>query len=266
MTVIAHLSDPHLDGTTEARDRLRRITSYLLAFTTPVDVVLVTGDLADHGTEYAEVAAELSAFGDLPVLVLPGNHDVRPNFRTGLTAYVDPALTDAGSAGAPTSGQLSAEDPVHQVRDLAGARFVLLDTTVPGEDHGLLSADSLDWLDAALAEPYDGPVFIAFHHPPVGLQHPTMDQWLLREPGQFAAVLRRHPVTALLAGHLHNGISTTYAGLPLLLAPGIRSTVPLTLEPPSPSGSLVDLTAPPGLALHVHRAGIPLLTKFVHLA
>ncbi len=261
MTVIAHLSDPHLDGTTEARDRLRRVTSYLLAFTTPVDVVLVTGDLADHGTEYAEVAAELSAFGDLPVLVLPGNHDVRQNFRTGLTAYVEPTPT----ADAPPA-TVSPEDPVHQVRDLAGARFVLLDTTVPGEDHGLLSADSLDWLDAALAEPYDGPVFIAFHHPPVGLQHPTMDQWLLREPGQFAAVLRRHPVTALLAGHLHNGISTTYAGLPLLLAPGIRSTVPLTLEPPSPSGTLVDLTAPPGLALHVHRAGVPLLTKFVHLS
>jgi Icc protein len=258
VTVIAHLSDPHLDGTPEARDRLRRVTSYLLAFTQPVDVVLVTGDLADHGTEYAEVAAELAAFGDLPVLVLPGNHDVRPNFRTGLTAYVVPAST--------TDSTVSPEDPIHQVRDLAGARFVLLDTTVPGEDHGLLSADSLDWLDAALSEPYDGPVFIAFHHPPVGLQHPTMDQWLLREPGQFAAVLRRHPVTALLAGHLHSGISTTYAGLPLLLAPGIRSTVPLTAEPPTPGGILVDLTAPPGLALHVHRPDAPLLTKFIHLA
>nr|WP_202893643.1 metallophosphoesterase [Kribbella italica] len=246
------MSDPHLDGTTEARERLRRVTSYLLAFSRPVDVVLVTGDLADHGTEYAEVAAELTAFSDLPVLVLPGNHDVRPAFRTGLTAYVEPVG--------------GGEDPVHQLRDVASARFVLLDTTVPGEDHGLLSADSLDWLDAALAEPYDGPVFIAFHHPPVGLQHPTMDQWLLREPGQFAAVLRRHPVTALLAGHLHNGISTTYAGLPLLLAPGIRSTVPLSFEPPTPTGSLVDLTTPPGLALHVHHPDTPLLTKFVHLA
>ncbi|MEV6288538.1 metallophosphoesterase [Kribbella sp. NPDC051770] len=252
MTVIAHLSDPHLDGTAEARDRLRRVTAYLLAFSRPVDVVLVTGDLADHGTEYAEVAAELAAFGELPVLVLPGNHDVRANFRAGLTAYVQSV----------TGG----EDPVHQVRDVAGARFVLLDTTVPGEDHGHLSSDSLDWLDAALADPHDGPVFIAFHHPPVGLEHPTMDQWLLREPGQFASLLRRHPVNALFAGHLHNGISTSYAGLPLLLAPGIRSTVPLLAEPPSPTGSLVDPTAPPGLALHVHHPDVPLLTKFVHLA
>jgi 3',5'-cyclic AMP phosphodiesterase CpdA len=252
LTVIAHLSDPHLDGTPETRDRLRRVTSYLLAFQRPVDVVLVTGDLADHGTEYAEVAAELAVFGELPVLVLPGNHDVRPAFRSGLDAYVDAVGGD--------------DDPVHQVRDVAGVRFVLLDTTVPGEDHGLLSADSLDWLDGVLAEPVDGPVFVAFHHPPVGLQHPKLDQWLLQAPGQFAAILRRHPVTALLSGHLHNGVSTTYAGLPLLLAPGIRSTVPLPFEPPTPGGGLVDDTAPPGLALHIHRADAPLLTKFVELA
>ena len=51
MYVIAHLSDPHLDGSEEARSRLRRITSYLREFRRPVDVVLVTGDLADHGLE-----------------------------------------------------------------------------------------------------------------------------------------------------------------------------------------------------------------------
>ncbi len=61
MYVIAHLSDPHLDGSEEARSRLRRITTYLGAFRRPVDVVLVTGDLADHGLseEYAELAEEL---------------------------------------------------------------------------------------------------------------------------------------------------------------------------------------------------------------
>ena len=56
MFVIAHLSDPHLDGSAEARDRLRRVTSYLKGFSRPVDVVLATGDLADHGlpAEYEE--------------------------------------------------------------------------------------------------------------------------------------------------------------------------------------------------------------------
>ncbi|WP_237706527.1 metallophosphoesterase [Kribbella flavida] len=246
--MIAHLSDPHLDGTPEAQDRLRRVTAYVRSFTRPVDVVLVTGDLADHGTEYAEVAAELAAF-DVPVLVLPGNHDLSEPFRAGLTAYVD----------SPGAGH-----PVHQVRDVGGARFVLLDTTVPGEDHGELAAESLGWLDGVLSEPTDGPVFVAFHHPPVGLHAPAIDQWLLRDAAPFAAVLRRHPVTALFAGHLHNGVATTFADLPLLLAPGIRSAVPLPFEPAAAQG-LLDPTAPPGLALHLHTPDAAVVTKFVHL-
>lgn len=89
MIVIAHLSDPHLDGTDVARDRLRRITSYLKAFRTPVDVVLVSGDLTDHGlaAEYDELAAELPA--DVPVLVIPGNHDVSAPLRAGLADFLD---------------------------------------------------------------------------------------------------------------------------------------------------------------------------------
>lgn len=249
MLVIAHLSDPHLDGSAEPRDRLRRVTSYLLGFTRPVDVVLVTGDLADHGTEYDEVAAELAVFGEIPVLVLPGNHDAGEPLRTGLSSYVD----------APGSGH-----PVHQVRDVAGARFVLLDTTVPGADHGLLGPESLEWLRGVLDEPVDGPLFLAFHHPPVGLHHPTMDQWLLTEPEAFAEVIRDRPITALLAGHLHNALTTTFAGHPLLLAPGIRSTVPLPVEPAPPTG-LVDPTAPPGFALHVLADNSPMLTKYRYL-
>lgn len=246
MFVIAHLSDPHLDGSAEARDRLRRVTSYLKGFSRPVDVVLATGDLADHGlpAEYEEVAAEL-AF-DVPVLVLPGNHDVSSPLRAGLAS-----LVSAAGAG----------HPVHQVRDVGTARFVLLDTSVPGEDHGLLSAESLKWLAGVLDEPVDGPLFVAFHHPPNKLHHPVLDQWILQSGDAFADVLRGRPITALLAGHVHNGVATTFAGFPLLVAPGIRSTAPLPFEPAAAAG-IVDLAAPPGLALHVWTEDQPLVTVY----
>jgi 3',5'-cyclic-AMP phosphodiesterase len=48
MTAIAHFSDVHVDRSVE---RTRRIVRYLRALRTPVDVVLVTGDIADHGAE-----------------------------------------------------------------------------------------------------------------------------------------------------------------------------------------------------------------------
>ncbi|HEU4948776.1 MAG TPA: metallophosphoesterase [Kribbella sp.] len=253
MLVIAHLSDPHLDGTPEARGRLRRVTAYLGALSRPVDVVLVTGDLADHGTEteYAELAAELEL--EPPVLVLPGNHDVSAPLRAGLGPYLGEVE--------PADGH-----PVHQVRDVAGARFVLVDTSVPGEDHGLLSAESLAWLREALAsQSGDGPVFVAFHHPPVEIGNPVLDGWMLRDSAGFEAVLREaRGVTALLAGHVHGAVVSTFAGLPLLVAPGIRSTAPLPFEPAAAVG-LVDVTAPPGLAFHLYEPAEGLRTHYRYL-
>jgi 3',5'-cyclic AMP phosphodiesterase CpdA len=247
MYVIAHLSDPHLDGSDEPRARLRRITSYLAAFRQPVDVVLVTGDLGDHGlaAEYAEVADELTL--GVPVLLLPGNHDASTPLREGLTTYVD----------SPGSSH-----PVHQVRDVGASRFVLLDSTVPGEDHGLLSAETLVWLEKALTDPFDGPVFLAMHHPPLDLHHPVMDQWKLFDRELLEEVLTGKPITAILTGHVHNALVTSFAGHPVLGAPGIRSTVPLPFEPPAPIDSLVDTAAHPGLALHVYTPGEPLQTFY----
>ncbi|MET9312774.1 metallophosphoesterase [Kribbella sp. NPDC003505] len=243
MFVIAHLSDPHLDGSEEPRSRLRRVTSYVRS--SSVDVVLVTGDLADHGleAEYAELAGELDF--DVPVLALPGNHDVSAPLRAGLATFV----SSAGEG-----------HPVHQVRDIGGARFVLVDSSVPSADHGLLSADSLAWLDGVLREPFDGPLFVAMHHPPLELHHPVMDQWKLMDSDALAEVLTGKPVTAILTGHVHNAIVTTFAGHPVLGAPGIRSTVPLPFEPHT--DSVVDPTAHPGLAFHLHTPGEPLQTVY----
>lgn len=251
MLVIAHLSDPHLDGSPEAGVRLRRVTDYLRSLSRPVDVVLVTGDLADHGSpeEYAEAAAALDF--DLPVLVLPGNHDVSGPLRSGLGSFL----------GAPAGDG----HPVHQVHDVAGARFVLLDSSVPGEDHGLFGRESLDWLRTTLADPpADRPVFVALHHPPIEVGHPVLDGWMLRHADGLAEVLSAAPsVTALLAGHVHGAVVARFAGLPLLVAPGIRSTAPLPFEPRA--GGLVDVTAPPGLAFHLYEPAPGLRTHYRYL-
>jgi hypothetical protein len=82
--VFAHLSDTHLDDTPESAARTARVLDYLHALARPVDAILITGDVADHGLEDEyRLAAKLFA-SPLPVLVCPGNHDVREAYRKGL--------------------------------------------------------------------------------------------------------------------------------------------------------------------------------------
>ena len=47
MFVFAHLSDVHLDLGSRALERTRRVMDYLRGL--PIDAILVTGDIADHG-------------------------------------------------------------------------------------------------------------------------------------------------------------------------------------------------------------------------
>ncbi|MPS75337.1 MAG: hypothetical protein E2584_00705 [Microbacterium sp.] len=65
MTLIAHLSDPHMDTSPH---RLRRLEAVLAAVSSlpDVDAIVLSGDLADHGAaeEYAQLFATLPA--DIP--------------------------------------------------------------------------------------------------------------------------------------------------------------------------------------------------------
>lgn len=139
---------------------------------------------------------------------------------------------------------------------------MLLDTSVPGEDYGLLTGGTLTWLHGVLQQPFDGPVFVAMHHPPLDMHHPVMDQWPLRAQEALAAVLTGKPITAILTGHVHNAIVTSFAGHQVLGAPGIRSTIPLPFEPPVPNRGMLDPKAGPGLALHIHYPSEPLQTLY----
>ncbi len=235
--IIAHLSDLHLDGDPRAEDRVAAVMRYLGGLAQPIDAVVVTGDIADHGApaEYAR-AAELLKH-PAPVLVCPGNHDVRAAFRTGL---LDLPASDG---------------PIDLAQEVGGALFALCDSTIPGRGAGFLADETLDWLDGVLSGG-DGPAFVAFHHPPVEVGVPLVDA--IRQSGEdrLASVLTRHPrVVALLAGHVHTGASTTFAGVPLRIAPGVVSGSLLPVEPDGDSGwadgGPLEYDRPPSLLLHV---------------
>lgn len=239
MIAIAQVSDIHLDGSPERAGRARAVMDRLRGGRAPLDAILVTGDIADHGrpSEYAEARAILSA--PCPVLFLPGNHDERDAFRRGLLS--GPGAGAPGGAGGP-------EAPLNQVHRVAGAVLAMCDSVIPGQDGGYLADETLAWLDAVLGDDPGAPAFVCLHHYPVPLHTALADTIRLAGEDRLAAVLSRHPqVVAVLCGHAHTAAATTFAGRPLLVAPGVLSTG----VTPWDVSATADYAAPPAVAYHI---------------
>lgn len=245
MAVIAHISDMHIDDERSVR-RARAVAEYLEELPYDLDLVLATGDIADHGTpeEYATARGLLASRH--PVLVCPGNHDDRAAFRRGLL-------------GEPGSGA-----PVDQVHRGAGFTVVACDSSVPGKPEGWLGDGTLAWLDEELRRAPEGDaLLVAFHHPPIELHIPYVDGIRQFDEQRLAELAGRHPrLTAFLAGHAHTAAATTFAGRPLLVAPGVVNTTRLPWEHRAHADDHVHLDQPPAVAFHVLDGDHRMTTHF----
>jgi 3',5'-cyclic AMP phosphodiesterase CpdA len=229
--VVAHLSDSHIGATDDAPARLRRALDHIAACTPQPDVLLLSGDLTDHGLddEY-EIAARLLSTVTIPLVTCPGNHDLRTRFVHHL-------------------------GPAESVTDVADYRLIALNSLVDaaeGEriDHGELTEESLRLLHEALTT--ERPTFVALHHPPVNLHIDLMDPIKLTTADRLAEVLGQHRnVVAVLVGHAHTMAATTFAGVPVLVGGGLVSTVTTDAE----DMPTIDYTQPPTVALHLVEDG-----------
>jgi 3',5'-cyclic AMP phosphodiesterase CpdA len=206
--LVAQLSDPHIGGDWGDGDPAAKLAAAVASvrrLRPRPDVVIVTGDLADHGADHEyELARELLEPLGAPTYVLPGNHDDRSALRRCFGLQ--------GAAG----------EPVQYVVDLDGLRILMLDSTIPGEDAGAFDEPRLDWLEARLAEASDRPTLLAMHHPPLLTGLPAFDRVALAGADRSAmrAVVDRHPqVLGLVAGHVHRTITTGLAHTTVLTIP-----------------------------------------------
>lgn len=228
MVVVAQISDLHFNGTAEHRDRVIAVLDYVAA-TRGVDALLVTGDLADQGTEaeYAEAAATVAS--PLPTLTLLGNHDDR-------FAYTQ--VRDGIGSTAPVNSVLRLDDLL----------ILGLDSSIPGQSDGYLSDETLSWARGHLAAAGDVDVLLTWHHPPATIGMPKMDTRRMGGEERAAALVEDYPnIVGIVTGHAHTPAATVFAGRPLIVAPGVSSTLNLPCE----GDDWLNGSQGPGLALHV---------------
>lgn len=199
--------------------------------------MLVSGDLSENAedAEYEQVRELLTSL-EAPLFVLPGNHDDRAALRRH---FAVPGV----------DGQ-----PVQYAAELGGLRLVVVDTTRPGEDPGVLDEERLSWLDAELAAEPEAPTVIAMHHPPLVTGIPALDETGLptEDRRSLAAVVERHvQVRRIVAGHVHRAVTGELAGRAVLAAPSTYMQARLDLR----SAELQLVPEPAGLVLHVLREG-----------
>jgi 3',5'-cyclic AMP phosphodiesterase CpdA len=243
--LVAQISDLHIKrpgvlayGKVDTAAALTRCVAALNCFTPRPELVVVSGDLVDTPAEDEyEHLKRLLAPLEIPVAVVPGNHDARASLRTTFPdqPYADP------------TGALNLRLAVGPLD------VVLIDSSVPDAPHGALDADTLRWLEATLAASTTRPALLFVHHPPfvTGIKH--MDQQNLRNARDLVPLLERHPRVRLIgAGHVHRATLTMFAGVPATICPAPNHAVALDLCEQFPPSLVVE---PPAFHVHAWFAG-----------
>ncbi|MEZ5646908.1 MAG: phosphodiesterase [Burkholderiaceae bacterium] len=203
--------------------------------------VLITGDLVEGGSAAAyRHLRRLLAPLDMPVWLLPGNHDDRALLRS---AFPDHDWLQARASGAF----------IQYTVDLPGLRLVTLDTVVANASHGSLCNDRLDWLDHTLGQAQDVATMIAMHHPPFATHIGHMDAMGLREgANRLADIVARHrQVERIVCGHIHRSVQRRLAGTVVMTVPSTAHQIALQFGTTTGCFTL----EPPALALHVWHSG-----------
>lgn len=238
--ILAQISDTHIKpggrlayGRVDTVAALKDCVATLNRLTPRPDAVVATGDLTDAGSdgEFA-LLAELLAPLEMPLYLLPGNHDTRDGLRRGFPAH----------DYLPREGRLDYLVP------LDGLNLICLDSLEEGQPHGRLAPESLDFLDRTLEAAAQHPTIVALHHPPfaTGIRH--MDRQNLLNAADLAAVLERHPqVLRVICGHVHRNVFGQIGRTPASIAPSPAHLVALDLRESGPSAFRLE---PAGFQLH----------------
>jgi len=207
---VIQISDTHLYENPEGRlwgvtpeTATDRVIDALCAAAPDPLLVLVTGDCSADGSEasYRRLGAKLARL-HAPAYYLAGNHD------------------DAALMARLLMDRELDKEKLCFAFDAAGWRFIMLDSSVRGEDAGCIGNAQREWLRLTLGAAVDMPTVVAVHHNPLPVGSDWLDTMTISDSAALLAILDTAPhVKAVLFGHVHQEFEeyrdgTLYASVP----------------------------------------------------
>jgi Icc protein len=204
MINIVQISDCHVSANEDAIYRGINPRETLESLLKPIkasnpDALLVTGDLAEDGSESAyEYLHQTLEKLNVPMLTVPGNHD-----RASVQKRYFP------------------NTPVDQaiVFDLPGWQLVLLNSVIEKEVPGTLTDSMIKSLESVVLKS-NLPKIVVLHHQAVLCGSPWIDRFPLLNPEKLKFCLDENTnIKAVLWGHIHQEFSAQHGQARLLGAP-----------------------------------------------
>ncbi|MGO1120873.1 phosphodiesterase [Rhodovibrionaceae bacterium A322] len=250
--LIAQITDLHIRpygkpayGIVDTNQKLKDCVAALQRLQPQPDVLLISGDLTDCGlVEEYEILKDILSPLDLPVYLIPGNHDRRENLRQ---VFSDQEYL------------FQDETFIQFAIDNHPVKLIGLDSVVAGKEYGELCSDRLTWLDKTLAARKDEPVVVFMHHPPFPTGLARMDDIKCVSSDAMAEVIRCYPnVERVLCGHHHRPVQVRWAGTLGSIAPATGHQVNLDLDAESQQAMFV--MEPAAFHLHLWEPEVGIIT------
>jgi Icc protein len=249
MTRIIQISDPHIVphgqlayGQVDTAEELANCVETInrrLPEIGPIDLVIVSGDLTDFGTEeeYQRFRSLMEPL-DMPIRAIPGNHDDVEAMRSSFS----------------DQSWVPADGPINWAMEFDDLAVIGLDSSVADKAHGHLVDETLNFLTAKLDALEGKPTIVTVHHPPVLTGIEKMDIQNLRDSKQLKKILSGYNgELRLTCGHVHRNVVAPFGDLICQIAPGVSHAVTMDLRTGAPNCLTKE---PGGFLLHEMRGGI----------
>lgn len=243
--LVLQLSDLHVEepgvlayGVADTAAMFHAAIRHIKSLRKQPDLVVITGDLSsDAKPQGYRIVRDGIRQLDMPVYVLPGNHDKRETLQHYLGPWcpADPSLTP---------------ELCYSV-DNREIRVVCLDTTAPDSHSGHASAGLAAWLDTTLATAPDTPTLLFMHHPPIFVGMKYMDEPFEGLQG-LGVVVRKYPQVRVCCGHMHRSFVGQWEGRLLVCCPAVSMQMEVDL---GERGGDTFFMETPGYALHTLQQG-----------